>query len=194
MSAALWLLPLWGLVGMRVLDGASESGSHRVSGGRARRKLRRQSRRKARRAARSKRRGAVNDERSPMVAQLEEDAVSMPPRSARPSPPRAARQRMSRSRARRPEMTEEEQARQAARRALAARLTAMRPLARRVATDIRERKYDYSRPALKKLQQQAGLKVDGIYGGASAGLLRAVLGEAPPRPLFKPTREVPYGG
>lgn len=210
-AAGMLLVPLWGMVGLGMLNAASgdDATDGRDATRRDARRMRRMGKRRARAAARAKRRAAQRDEGSPLAAVMrasederpaytEEEIFgpSMPPpesrRGPRPSP--TSRSRMRRSRARRPEMTDEEKARQAARTALAERLTAMRPLARRVAADIRDRKYDYSRAGLQRLQREAGLKPDGIYGGASAGMLRAVLGQTPPRPLFKPTTEVPYAG
>lgn len=67
-----------------------------------------------------------------------------------------------------------------------------RRLAPRVAADIRDNRYDYSRRELRAFQAAAGIAVDGVYGGGSAGALRYYLDGPPPRPLFKPTTEREY--
>lgn len=69
---------------------------------------------------------------------------------------------------------------------------AARALAPRVATNIAQRRSAYDRGLLRQFQAEAGLVVDGLYGGGSAGALRYYLEKPPPRPLFRPTTEKAY--
>lgn len=67
-----------------------------------------------------------------------------------------------------------------------------RRLAKQVANNITNKKYDYSRQLLRDFQRAAGLTADGIYGGTTHGALIALGVPRPPSALFKPTESVPY--
>lgn len=67
-----------------------------------------------------------------------------------------------------------------------------RSLAPRVATDVRSKKYDYSRDLMKQFQLAAGLTADGAYGGGTRGALVYFGQNAAPKPLFKPTQTQSY--
>lgn len=64
--------------------------------------------------------------------------------------------------------------------------------ARSVANNLTRGIANYSRPLLKQWQKQAGLKPDGIYGGATRGALIHYGVKDPPRPFFTPTNTIPY--
>ena len=90
-------------------------------------------------------------------------------------------------------LSEADLAKQAARAALAAEESLTRSMAAVVGNDILDRRDNYDRKKLAALQARTGLTPDGIYGGASAGMLRFYLApKPPPKPLFKPTAEVTY--
>lgn len=67
-----------------------------------------------------------------------------------------------------------------------------RKLAKQLANNVANKKYDYSRQLAKQFQKAAGIDVDGIYGGETAGALEYFGIKRPPRPLFKPTQIQPY--
>lgn len=67
-----------------------------------------------------------------------------------------------------------------------------RRLAKQVANNITNKKYDYSRQLLRDFQRAAGLTADGLYGGTTHGALIALGVPRPPSALFKPTASVPY--
>jgi len=118
---------------------------------------------------------------------------ALPPRKKRPAPSATALKRSTASKPTKSQPSELELAKQAARKAVAEEDTARRALALQVAQDIADRRYSYDRKRLAALQARAGLKPDGLYGGASAGMLRHyVQPKLPPRPLFKPTTEKKY--
>lgn len=70
--------------------------------------------------------------------------------------------------------------------------TTARKGARSVANNLARGIANYSRPLLKQWQKQAGLKPDGIYGGATRGALLHYGAKDPPRPFFPPTNTIPY--
>lgn len=53
-----------------------------------------------------------------------------------------------------------------------------------VASNIRNKKYDYNRKALKIWQKLAGIAQDGIYGNGSAAAMRYYVGPSAPKSLF----------
>ena len=65
-------------------------------------------------------------------------------------------------------------------------------LALQVEANIKSKKANYDRVLLKQFQSAAGLTVDGLYGGSSAGALRYFLHRAPPKALVAPLAEKPY--
>ena len=65
-------------------------------------------------------------------------------------------------------------------------------LAVQVEANIKSKKANYDRTLLKQFQSAAGLTVDGLYGGSSAGALRYFLHRAPPKALVAPLTEKPY--
>jgi hypothetical protein len=63
-----------------------------------------------------------------------------------------------------------------------------------VARNIKNKKYDYNRKALKLWQRLAGIAQDGIYGRGSAAALRFYIGGAAPKPLYaQGTDSYPWG-
>lgn len=70
--------------------------------------------------------------------------------------------------------------------------TTARKGARSVANNLTRGIANYSRPLLKQWQRQAGLKPDGVYGGATRGALIHYGVKDPPRPFFPPTNTIPY--
>lgn len=71
------------------------------------------------------------------------------------------------------------------------------PLVMGVASDIITKGKKYSRALLRQFQKMAKIKVDGLYGGTTAGALDYFLGGDPtkpraPKPLFKPLKMKRY--
>jgi hypothetical protein len=67
-----------------------------------------------------------------------------------------------------------------------------RPLAQKLAAEIWQRRFDYSRILLRDFQRRVGIVPDGLYGGEAAGALRYFLQCDPPHPLFAPLMEKAY--
>lgn len=67
-----------------------------------------------------------------------------------------------------------------------------RKLAPRLAQNIAEKKYSYSRKLALDFQKAAGIDADKIYGGETRGALLAFGVRRPPRALHKPTETQPY--
>ena len=68
------------------------------------------------------------------------------------------------------------------------RLSLAKELAGSVARDIRRKKYRYNKQQTANFQRVANLKVDGLYGGGTAGAVQYYTRMPPPKPLLAPFR------